>query len=113
MAEIPGVAGDNGDHWDVTLDGSGDITGSTVLARLWLEGAPLTDDYKRQLSMSILTAGDVDTPAVVRLSIMAGALPHGRWLADWEVTYQDLSVLTWPNRLGEPKHDVIVLRRKN
>jgi hypothetical protein len=57
MAEIPGVAGDNGDHWDVTLDGSGDITGSTVLARLWLEGAPLTDDYKRQLSMSILTAG--------------------------------------------------------
>lgn len=111
------VAGDVDDYRLIELDGVTNITGCTIEAHVWRDG-----ETAANLSGSVENAGDTDTDPddkpIIRVELgswLESVATPGAWYwIEYEVTFVDSRVWTWPN--GDGPHptppDRIHVRRQ-
>lgn len=85
------VAGDNNTPLPATLNGVTNLTGATIRAHLTPVGTGATHD----LGVSLVDAA----ASKVQLSIAStDAVTAGVYFLEWQATFPDTTVLTWPTR---------------
>lgn len=90
MTLYQAVAGDNRSALPAQLDGVSNLTGAAVVAHL-VNTAPAGGSYT--LTVTVTDA----TERTVLLRILSSDnIPAGDYLLEWQATFGDGSVLTWP-----------------
>lgn len=105
-AKFRRVQGDVNDTLVVQLTGVASFTGATVVAHVWKDSGAATNLAAAVVNGTTSTGSPCGVCTVNLGSWLATATPSLNWQLEYQVTFGDGSVLTWPD--GAP--DTIEIR---